>query len=102
MLKHVAVLIAILSPFGFAQLPEPPPSKTHPCLIVARYGTDNVFIYRDQYGVPAENLQLSYNHDELNYVLKNGVKVVVYDPKEHESFYDARESCFAGPAQPPR
>jgi hypothetical protein len=63
-------------------------------LIVARYGTDGPFFYRDQYGVPVDHLQLAYSSDELNYVLKNGVKIVVYDVREHESFAEARESCF--------
>ena len=73
---------------------EVPSPKSHPCLVVARYGTDGPFFYRDQYDVPIDHLQLAYSGDELSAVMKSGVKVVVYDAKEHESFADARYSCF--------
>jgi hypothetical protein len=69
--------------------------KSQSCLVVGRYGTDGPFFYRDQYGVPVDRLQLAYNSDELASVMKSGVKVVVYDVKEHESFAEARDSCFA-------
>jgi len=65
-----------------------------PCLVVAHYGTEGSFFYRDQYGVKVEQLQPAYNGDELKAVIKAGTKVVVYDVKEHESFAEARESCF--------
>jgi hypothetical protein len=74
--------------------PSPQPQR---CLIVARYGTEGPFFYRDEYGVPVDHLQLAYNGDELAAVMKSGVKVVVYDVKEHESFAEARESCFLTP-----
>lgn len=73
------------------------PAKATACLVVARYGTEGPFFYRDEYGVPADRLQPAYNGEELSAVMKNGVKVVVYDVKEHESFSDARESCFLTP-----
>jgi len=78
---------------------EVPTSKIPPCLVVASYGTDGFFAYRDQYNVPADHLQPAYSRDELNFVMKSNVKVVVYDAKEHESFADARDSCFA-PSKP--
>jgi hypothetical protein len=81
---------------------EPSNSKVKPCLVVGRYENEGVFAYRDQYGVPLEHVQPSYSSDELNIVMKDGIKVVVYDPKEHESFYEVRQSCFVSPAQPPR
>jgi len=73
---------------------EVPVSKIPPCLIVARYGTDGPFFYRDQYEVPGDRLKVGYNSDELSALLKTGLKVVVYDVKEHESFAEARDSCF--------
>jgi hypothetical protein len=84
--------------------PKPRPSAIEPraCLVVARYANEGSFAYRDQYGVPLEHVQPSYSTDELNVVMKDGIKVVVYDPREHESFYEARQSCFINPAQPPR
>jgi hypothetical protein len=81
---------------------EAPNPKVKPCLIVARYENEGSFAYRDQYGVPLEHVQPNYSSDELNIVMKDGIKVVVYDPKERESFYEARQSCFISPAQPPR
>jgi hypothetical protein len=88
------IFLVVLALSTSIQAQETPGSKIAPCLIVARYGADGPFFYRDQYGVPVDHLQLAYSSDELNYVLKNGVKIVVYDVKEHESFAEARESCF--------
>lgn len=93
--------IGILALSALLQAQEPPASKIPPCLVVARYGTDGPFFYRDQYGVPVDHLQLAYSGDELNLVLKGGVKVVVYDVKEHESFAEARASCFLTAKLPP-
>jgi hypothetical protein len=93
--------IGILALSALLQAQEPPPSKTAACLVVARYGTEGPFFYRDQYGVQADHLHLAYCGDELNLVLKSGVKVVVYDVKEHESFAEARESCFLTAKQLP-
>ncbi len=89
---EVSISILILS--ALLQAQEPPLPKTSACLVVARYGTDGPFFYRDEYEVPVDRLQLVYSGDELNAVQKGGVKVVVYDVKEHESFAEARESCF--------
>jgi hypothetical protein len=97
---YAAICIGILALPALLRAQESPAPKTHPCLIVARYGTDGPYFYRDQYGVSIEHLQLVYSSDELNYVLKSGVKVVVYDTREHESFAEARESCFVT-ATPP-
>jgi hypothetical protein len=88
------ICLVVLALSGLVEAQEAPASKIAPCLIVAHYGNDGPFFYRDQYGVPVDHLQLAYSSDELNYVLKNGVKIVVYDVKEHESFAEARESCF--------
>lgn len=96
-----ALSISIMALCAFVSAQEPLNLKNHPCLVVARYGTEGLFAYRDQYGVPLEHVQPSYNNDELNAVMKDGIKVVVYDPREHESFYEARQSCFVGPGQPP-
>jgi hypothetical protein len=93
--------IGILALSALLQAQEPPPSKTAACLVVARYGTEGPFFYRDQYGVQADHLHLAYCGDELNLVLKSGVKVVVYDVKEHESFAEARKSCFLTAKQLP-
>lgn len=35
------------------------------CLTVARYGTDGASFYRDQYGVPVDRSQLTYNDSLL-------------------------------------
>jgi hypothetical protein len=78
---------------------EPPAPKAPSCLVVARYGTEGPFFYRDQYRVPVEQVQLAYNSDQLIAVMKSGIKVVVYDVKEHESFAEARASCFLPPTQ---
>ena len=93
--------IGILALSALLQAQEPPPSKTAACLVVARYGTEGPFFYRDQYGVQADHLHLAYCGDELNLVLRSGVKVVVYDVKEHESFAEARKSCFLTAKQLP-
>ncbi|MGP0019302.1 MAG: hypothetical protein ACLPHP_12085 [Candidatus Sulfotelmatobacter sp.] len=94
-LATMSVVVLALSALVHAQESPASISKIPPCLVVARYGTDGPFFYRDQYGVPLDHLQLAYTVDELNYVMKNGgVKVVVYDVREHESFAEARESCF--------
>lgn len=87
--------ICILLSAALLNAQEIPTPKSQQCLVVARYGTDGPFFYRDQYAVPADRLQLAYNSDELASVIKSGVKVVVYDAKEHESFAEARDSCFA-------
>lgn len=97
----IKVCIGILVLSALMQAQESPLSKTPPCLVVARYGTDGPFFYRDQYEVPVDHLQLAYSGDELNLILKGGVKVVVYDVKEHESFAEARESCFISAKQTP-
>jgi hypothetical protein len=97
----IELCIGMLALSALLQAQEPPTSKTPPCLVVARYGTDGPFFYRDQYDVPVDRLQLAYSGDELNLVLKGGVKVVVYDVKEHESFAETRESCFITAKQPP-
>jgi hypothetical protein len=92
-----AMCVVLLALSALVQAQEAPASvsKIPPCLVVARYGTDGPFFYRDQYGVPLDHLQLAYTVDELNYVMKSAaVKVVVYDTREHESFAEARESCF--------
>lgn len=94
------ICLVALALSALMQAQEIPGSKITPCLIVARYGSDGPFFYRDQYGVPVDHLQLAYSSDELNYVLKNGVKVVVYDVREHESFVEARESCFLTRSSP--
>jgi len=73
---------------------ELPAEKIQPCLVVSRYGTDGPFFYRDQYGVSVERLRLWFSPEELTSVVKSGIKVVVYDTKEHESFSEARQSCF--------
>lgn len=93
--------IGILALSALLQAQEPLRPKMPPCLVVARYGTEGPFFYRDQYDVPADHLQLAYSGDELNSVMKSGVKLVVYDVKEHESFAEARESCFLAAKQPP-
>jgi hypothetical protein len=90
-----AAWVITLAFSAMLQAQEAPAGKTPPCLVVASYGTDGFFAYRDQYNVPADHLQPAYSRDELNFVMKSGVKVVVYDAKEHESFADARDSCFA-------
>jgi hypothetical protein len=95
------LFIGILALSALLQAQEPPASKAPSCLIVARYGADSPFFYRDRYGVAVEHLQLAYNGDELTLVMKNAVKVVVYDAKEHESFAEARESCFLTAKQAP-
>jgi hypothetical protein len=97
-----ALCVCFLASSAFVRAQEPPNPKMRPCLVVARYENEGLFAYRDQYGVPLEHVQPTYTHDELNIVMKDGIKVVVYDPKEHESFYEARQSCFINPAQPPR
>lgn len=97
-----ALCVSIFALSALAYADEPPNPKVRPCLIVARYENEGVFAYRDQYGVPLEHVQPNYSSDELNIVMKDGIKVVVYDPKERESFYEARQSCFVSPAQPPR
>jgi hypothetical protein len=79
---------------GVVSAEEQPVTNIPSCLIVAHYGTEGAFFYRDQYGVPLDQLQLAYNGDELRTVMKKGIKVVVYDVKEHESFAEARQSCF--------
>jgi len=99
---RMTALAGVLALSALVQAQDPAASKIHSCLIVAHYGTDGPFFYRDQYGVGTENLKLAYNGDELTTVMKSGVKVVVYDPKEHESFAEARESCFLSAKQTPR
>ncbi len=101
-MKHAFVMMCAvtLALSALVEAQEAPASKISPCLVVARYGTDGPFFYRDQYGVAVDHLQLAYSSDELNYVLKNGVKIVVYDVKEHESFAEARESCFLTRSSP--
>jgi hypothetical protein len=90
-----AFSICLLVSAALLHAQEAPTPKTHSCLVVTRYGTDGPFFYRDQYEVPIDRLQLAYNADELSSVMRSGIKVVVYDTKEHESFAEARESCFA-------
>lgn len=97
-----ALCVCLFFLSALAHADEASNSKIKPCLVVARYDNEGAFAYRDQYGVPLEHVQPSYSTDELNIVMKDGIKVVVYDPKEHESFYEARQSCFVSPAQPPR
>lgn len=92
-MKRLCICILLSAAFLNAQ--EISSAKTQSCLVVARYGTDGPFFYRDQYGVSVDRLQLAYNNDELTAVMRSGVKVVVYDAKEHESFADARNSCLA-------
>jgi hypothetical protein len=98
---RIKVCVGILVLSALLQAQESPFSRTPPCLVVARYGTEGPFFYRVQYEVPVDRLQLTYSGDELNLILKGGVKVVVYDVKEHESFAEARESCFITAKQPP-
>ena len=95
-----ALCVCLFALAVMASAEEPSNSKTKPCLVVAHYDGEGSFIYRDEYGVPIEHVQPTYSHDELNIVMKDGIKVVVYDPKEHESFYEARQSCFLDSAKP--
>jgi hypothetical protein len=98
---YAVFCVGVVALSALLQAQEPAEHKaTVACLIVARYGTDGPFFYRDQYGVSGQNPQLAYNGDELSSVMKSGVKVVVYDAKEHESFAEARESCFVTSTQP--
>jgi hypothetical protein len=71
--------IGILALSALLQAQEPAASKIPPCLVVARYGTEGPFFYRDQYGVPVDHLQLAYSGDDLNLVLKGPIRIdVVY------------------------
>ena len=99
---YAALCVGVLALSELLQGQEPPAPKVPLCLVVVRYGTEGPFMYRDEYGVPTPRLQLAYNGDELASVMKSGVKVVVYDAKDHESFAEARQSCFLTSTLPDR
>lgn len=94
------VSLAVLALAAPLSAQEPATPRIQPCLVVARYRTDGPFFYRDQYEVPIQKLQLWYSADELTVVMKAGIKIVVYDTVEHESFSEARQSCFLTTVEP--
>ena len=79
-------------PSGQEKRNQNPPAQ-RPCLVIANFLPREALLYREAYDVSASDLKLSYSRDEIEKIMREGIRVVVYD-QERETLGEARTGCL--------